>query len=458
MLGRQADADHDTSRSVVHTTGVRDRIYSTRRTRLWMDKILERENLKPVTPVDSDTPRKLVEKTTYDSAMVEYLPFKSSPALLDEYIFVDGRIRTGKLLEDLDAMAGAVAYKHIDNGDPTARPVTIVTASVDRFDLFLPEAVEDYKLTAQVTYVGTSSMEIFLKAETVPGGIKDIDFERIHTPTMQDLVGHLNPNTVLATRFTMVAIDSATRKPVGINPLKTTSLDEARLFEIAKENKARRKMVASTALSRFPPTPSERLAIHDIYLEYRKYRGSDDDDSFTSGISVEDKQPLPEDVVWMKDTRLDSNFLMHPQDRNIHNNIFGGYLMRRAYELAYANATVFLKNREVTLLAMDECVFRKPVHVGTLLNLKSEIIYAEGHSHKSFQVRVVAEVVDIEKSNSETTNIFYFTMAARGNQVHPRRVLPKTYAETMLWLEGKRRRQEGVQARQLLLKELSPKN
>lgn len=31
--------------------------------------------------------------------MEEYLPFKSSPELLDMYIFSDGKIRTGKLLE-----------------------------------------------------------------------------------------------------------------------------------------------------------------------------------------------------------------------------------------------------------------------------------------------------------------------------------------------------------------------
>lgn len=63
------------------------------------------------------------------------------------------------IIIDLDAMAGSIAYQHIDNGDPQARPVTIVTACVDRFDLFLPKAVEDYKLTGQVTYVGRSSME-----------------------------------------------------------------------------------------------------------------------------------------------------------------------------------------------------------------------------------------------------------------------------------------------------------
>jgi acyl-coenzyme A thioesterase 9 len=34
-----------------------------------------------------------------DSYMEEELPFKTSPELLEEYIFSDGRIRTGKLLE-----------------------------------------------------------------------------------------------------------------------------------------------------------------------------------------------------------------------------------------------------------------------------------------------------------------------------------------------------------------------
>lgn len=35
----------------------------------------------------------------FDSYIEEYLPFKSDPKLLDEYIFSDGKIRTGKLLE-----------------------------------------------------------------------------------------------------------------------------------------------------------------------------------------------------------------------------------------------------------------------------------------------------------------------------------------------------------------------
>lgn len=270
---------------------------------------------------------------------------------------------------------------------------------------------------------------------------------------MPQNLGVLGPNTVLATRFTMVAIDSSTRAPVHINPLKCVTPAEERLFEFAKANKARKKRAAETALSRQPPTPEERIAIHDMYLQYSQYKGGLDD-SYMSSTAVEDKEPLPDSMIWMEDTRLESNFLMQPQDRNIHNNIFGGYLMRRAYELAYADAICYLKSRSAMLLAMDEVIFRKPVHVGTLLRLKSEVIHAEGHPHKSFQVRVVAEVIDIERSRRETTNVFYFTMASTEEDIKVKRILPKTYAETMLWLEGKRRRLQGVRARQLLLQDL----
>jgi acyl-coenzyme A thioesterase 9 len=58
----------------------------------------------------------------------------------------------------LDALAGAIAYKHVDN-PVDAPPVTIVTASVDRLDLLLPNQPVDLKLSGHVAYVGKSSME-----------------------------------------------------------------------------------------------------------------------------------------------------------------------------------------------------------------------------------------------------------------------------------------------------------
>ncbi|CAO3662854.1 unnamed protein product [Umbelopsis ramanniana] len=427
-----------------------EKLFTVRPVSLWMDKLLETERSKQVT--ESHSPkveRQVVEKTMADSYMEQYLPLKSSPQLLDEYIFFDGRIRLGKILEDLDALAGAIAYKHVDN-PVDAPPVTIVTASVDRLDLLLPNQPVDLKLSGHVAYVGKSSMEIFIKLEKVTD-FKPSD-ETSTTPP-PDFTS-FSANTLLATRFTMVAIDSATLKSVKVNSLKLLSPADHRLFRFAEDSKARKRRAAETSLSRTPPTQEERLYIHDVYLKYSEY-----DDN---------KKPMPKDMAWMEDTRMESNYIMQPQDRNIHNNIFGGYLMRRAYELAFADASIFLKSRCANLLSMDEVIFQRPVHVGSLLKLTSHIVYAEGYPHRSFQVRVVAEVADIEKDLREVTNIFYFTLSTRdpnGNRsdehrdiVEPavRRILPRTYGESMVWLEGKRRRTQGVRARQALMKLITP--
>ncbi|OBZ87622.1 Acyl-coenzyme A thioesterase 9, mitochondrial [Choanephora cucurbitarum] len=422
--------------------------YSVRPTGFWADKILQHESKKST--AQPSKPRKLIDRTMKDSYMEEYLPFKSLPELLEEYVFSDGTIRTGKLLEDLDALAGAIAYKHIDNGDQEASPVTIVTASVDRLDLFLPKAgVQNYKLSGHVTYVGSSSMEIFIKAETVPEDeFNNSPHKSFENP---ENLGILGRNTVLATRFTMVAIDSITQKPVKINPLKLTSPAEERLFEMAEANKKRKRRAAETSLTRQPPTPEERLDIHDIFLQYSQYLHGEGTDDYLTASPADNRQPLPEHLVWMRDTKIESNFIMQPQDRNIHNNIFGGYLMRRAYELAYANTALFMKTSSPTLLSMDEVTFRKPVHVGTLLNLRSAIVLSEGYPHRTVQVRVMAEVVNMEKNTRETTNVFHFTLASGNDKIKLRRILPRTYAETMLWIDAKRRRFQGIHARHAML-------
>ncbi len=46
-----------------------------------------------------------------DSFTEAFLPFTTDAELLDEYVTYNGRIRVGKLLEDLDALAGTIGYK-----------------------------------------------------------------------------------------------------------------------------------------------------------------------------------------------------------------------------------------------------------------------------------------------------------------------------------------------------------
>jgi hypothetical protein len=103
-----------------------------------------------------------VDKKHSDSRVEIVLPFSSDPLLRAQYISPFGHVRIGVLLEDLDAIAANVAFLHADDGNPTTRPPTIVTASVDKLDL-IPKAVDpgvDLKLIGGVSYVGSSSMEV----------------------------------------------------------------------------------------------------------------------------------------------------------------------------------------------------------------------------------------------------------------------------------------------------------
>lgn len=231
----------------------------------------------------------------------------------------------------------------------------------------------------------------------------------------KDFIAKPTPNTVLFARITMVAVDSATGKSVRVNPLITRNDEEKKISEYAQDCKSRKRLAGESALNKAPPTADERLTLHDIYMKYS------------------DKEVAPENAVWMEDMTLQSVFLMQPQDRNIHNKVFGGYLMRRAYELAHATGSVFAKS-QVSLLSLDEIVFKKPVPVGSLLNLSSQVIYSQGDPSKSFQVSVTAEVTDVEAGTTDVTNTFHFSLSSQEKPL--REILPRTYSESMKYIEG----------------------
>lgn len=51
------------------------------------------------------------------------------------------------------------------------------------------------------------------------------------------------------------------------------------------------------------------------------------------------------DALLMDSTRLSNTFTCQPQQRNMHGRVFGGFLMRRAYELAFATVHMFAGSR-----------------------------------------------------------------------------------------------------------------
>ncbi|CAE6397532.1 Acyl-coenzyme A thioesterase 9, mitochondrial Short=Acyl-CoA thioesterase 9 [Rhizoctonia solani AG-1 IB] len=213
------------------------------------------------------------------------LPFSSNPALLEQFTNAGGGLRTGLLMEQLDALAGSIAYKHVlgpnvqdlISGEPISRGFYLVTASVDR-------QPSDIRLSGQVIHVGNSSIECVVRMEQLS------DRGR-------------NEKTVMLGRFSMVARDAVTHKARAVNPLILSTPEEQALFKFAA--RARRKTASLISLKRVPPSQEEAQLLHKAFLKYSGLL--DNGNTKTVNGEVE--------PVWMEDTRLEKTLMMFPQKR-----------------------------------------------------------------------------------------------------------------------------------------------
>ena len=89
------------------------------------------------------------------------LPFSENALLRQENErFNTGRLRTGRLLEALDFLAGYTSYYHCFK-DPFLQEITLVTACMQNFNIFAPITInEDVIINSYPTSVGRSSIEI----------------------------------------------------------------------------------------------------------------------------------------------------------------------------------------------------------------------------------------------------------------------------------------------------------
>ncbi|PWA40120.1 thioesterase/thiol ester dehydrase-isomerase superfamily protein [Artemisia annua] len=106
----------------------------------------------------------VVNKSPGDSRTTILYPFSTDYILREQYRNPWNGIRVGKLLEDLDALAGTISFKHCFNHAGMADSLLLVTASVDKMVIKKPILVDnDLKILGAVTWVGRSSMEIQLE-------------------------------------------------------------------------------------------------------------------------------------------------------------------------------------------------------------------------------------------------------------------------------------------------------
>ncbi|KAL8629360.1 hypothetical protein Q9189_004933 [Teloschistes chrysophthalmus] len=205
-------------------------------------------------------------------------------------------------------------------------------------------------------------------------------------------------DVLMTCAFTMVSLDPNTKKPVAICPVKVETEEEMRLFALDPNNPLRK----------------------------------------------------PPNTHYMSHTTLSSSQIMQPQYRNRHNfMIFGGYLLKTTFELAFCTAAAFSHSRP-TFLSLDPSTFENPVPVGSVLYQKATVAYTEpasseetssskgnnGGKFTRVQIRIDSKVRDIEHgSTTKPTGQFNYTFLVEKDI----EVVPQTYEEFMIWVDARRR-------------------
>ncbi|XP_023335369.1 acyl-coenzyme A thioesterase 9, mitochondrial isoform X2 [Eurytemora carolleeae] len=283
----------------------------------------------------------------------------------------------------------------------SASPFSIVTALVDKIDFKGKiHSDSDIRMSGHVTWVGKSSAESTLYLEQKRDG---------------------EWTKVTEARFVLVARDPLNRGSAFINPLEAVTEEEKVLFNKGEENKIRRFQMSQDSLFRVPPTVAEMEIIHDIFIRTVDHKAM----SFKARVK-------PVNTVWMEDAKLKNLIICQLEYRNRFNKIFGGFIMRQAFELAWANTHVYGHCRPY-IVHVDDIWFRKPVEVGSMLYFNSQICYT---SEQFVQTRVSAEVWDPKSGEMSVTNVFQFTFELRDQ--NPAQIIPKTYHEAMMYLTGRR--------------------
>ncbi|KFP78113.1 hypothetical protein N311_12066, partial [Apaloderma vittatum] len=372
----------------------------------WRDHVQAMQERKALHTLLAKRQEDLPPRRMKDSYLEVILPLGSQPELREKYLNVHNSVRFGRILEDLDSLGVLICYTHTKQEMQPRSPLSIVTALVDKINLckkiIYPDC--DIKFTGNVSWVGKTSMEV-----------------RMHMLQLHD--GDYSP--VLDATFVMVARDPENKRPAFVNPLVPEGPEEEEIFKKGELNKLRRIDFNTASLLKMAPTAEERNIIHDIFLNTLEARQEGE-----GTVSFRSRK-LPPNSVWMEDAKLKALQICHPQERNIFNRIFGGFLMRKAFELGWATACSYGSSRPF-IVSVDDIMFQRPVEVGSLLLLSGQVCYTEKNY---IQVRVHSEVYDADTREQDTTNIFHFTFMSE-NEVP--RVVPKTYGESMLYLDGKR--------------------
>lgn len=186
---------------------------------------------------------------------------------------------------------------------------------------------DDIRLSGHVSWVGRSTAEV------------SVWLEQKHFNQWYQICSAI---------FLMASRNAVNTRAALINPLQPANEKEQKIFNdgeskrysfdenipptiteircvfILGRKKRRLQLLKESAFNR-EPNEDEQKVIHTLFSTTNDL----DNTSFKSG-------QLPPFAVWMDQAIMYNHLFPHPEDRNAHNTVFGGFLMRHALELSWA--------------------------------------------------------------------------------------------------------------------------
>lgn len=331
-----------------------------------------------------------------DTTYHHTLPLGNAPEMRHRFIVMDeplqGNLRFGLLLEILDKIAEETALKYVNRHHLDAR---VVTAAID--DILVRNAADvtrDIDFHARINHVGRSSLVVGIRVEQ-PG----------------EAVNH-----IASCHFTMVARSGKGDQEfsVALPPLEYPDEDEQR--RAGKAVASREEYKRQQALLSEPPSREE----------------------FEMLVKLHHAQDEPH-FRGLRASRLvtDSWERMYPEKENVPRTIFGGYLIRRAFELSSICSGLVAPDRSI-IAAVTRINFFHPVRIGDTLHFTSRVVYTSG----SFVcVEAGIERTSRDRTTKALSNSCFFTFVNVDNELAHQPVpaiYPATYAEDAHFLAAHR--------------------
>lgn len=332
-----------------------------------------------------------------DTSFYRTLAFSTDPELRRAFMVVNepllGNLRFGKFLETLDKLAEDTALNYVRQFYPDAR---VVTAAID--EILIKNAADvnrDIVFSARINHVGRTSMEVGIHVEH-PGD-----------PSLH----------IASCFFTMVARIGVGEQSesVTIPPLEYLDELEQKRFTNAIASRAAFRSEENAALE--PPSREEFELLNNLHHAQEE----PDFNGLLASKLVADS--------WER---------MYPVKENVPTTIFGGYLVRRAYELSSICAELVAPNRPV-IVAVNRINFFHPVRLGDKLHYTTRVVYT---GKTSLAVEATIRRISRDRTSQALSNSCLFTFVNVDENLVPQPVptiYPATFKEDARYLAAYRR-------------------